>query len=313
MQRPGRPLWFFSQAQKSWWSSSNLGCHYASSRSRSTTATEPRDGSGSGGTHPSSLRDLTQPTAFSDLIVGCPRETSTSRTSLERRVALTPANASLLLKKGFQVQVAQDAGQLAGFSNEAYTQAGAQVVTQDALLTSTDVLLRVNRPDAPDVHQLKQGSTVISMLHPQQQHKDDPLLHEFSQRAITAFGLELIPRISRAQSFDVLSSMANIAGYKAVVEAANAFGRSINSATTAAGSTPPAKVRERSPKPPHLTRPAFRSPPFLTLLQLHWTGLGHRLWCGRPQCHHDGQATRCDRARFRHQSRSGRAVRQPRC
>lgn len=188
--------------------------------------------------HRSSLRDPTQPIPYQDLIVGCPKEASND-VSPEKRVALTPSNAALLKKKGFRVQVATQAGQLAGFSDEAYIQAGADIVSQDALMGESDIVLRVRRPDTPDVHQLKPGASLISMIYPKE---DDPLLKDLSKRSITALGLELIPRISRAQSMDVLSSMANIAGYRAVIEAANEFGRSINSATTAAGSTPPAKT-----------------------------------------------------------------------
>lgn len=175
----------------------------------------------------SSLPDPTRPISYQELVVGCPRESfsSSNASSQEKRVALTPSNANLLLKRGFKdVLVASEAGHLSGFSDEAYLQAGAKVISQDALYDQTDILLRIRRPDAlsPEVHRLKEGSTLISMLYPQ---KEDPLLKELSKRSVNAFALELIPRISRAQSFDVLSSMANISGYKAVVEAANAFGR----------------------------------------------------------------------------------------
>ncbi|KAI0636987.1 PNTB-domain-containing protein [Trametes polyzona] len=174
---------------------------------------------------------------YSSLRVGVPLEIYPN----ERRVALTPQNASLLLKKGFaQVLVEKSAGLEAQFLDEHYRAAGATVVDRNELFERSDIVLKVRPPLAGQEAELvKDGSTLISFLYPNQ---NKPIVEALAARNATAFAMEMIPRISRAQIFDALSSMANIAGYKAVLEAANHFGRFLTGQVTAAGYIPPCKV-----------------------------------------------------------------------
>ncbi|KAI0670398.1 PNTB-domain-containing protein [Trametes maxima] len=174
---------------------------------------------------------------YSQLRVGVPLEIYPN----ERRVALTPQNASLLLKKGFgQVLVEKSAGLEAQFLDEHYRAAGAVVVDKNELYERSDILLKVRPPIyGQEVEQIKDGSTTISFLYPNQ---NKPTIEALAAKNATAFAMEMIPRISRAQVFDALSSMANIAGYKAVLEAANHFGRFLTGQVTAAGKIPPCKV-----------------------------------------------------------------------
>lgn len=152
----------------------------------------------------------------------------------EHRVALTPQNTGVLLKKGFsRILVEKSAGVEAQFLDEQYRAAGAILVDRDELLKSSDIVLKVRPPAyGNEVHHLKDGATVISFLYPNQNKQ---IVDALAQRKATAFAMEMIPRISRAQVFDALSSMANIAGYKAVLEAANHFGRFLTGQVTAAG------------------------------------------------------------------------------
>ncbi|KAG7092554.1 hypothetical protein E1B28_008903 [Marasmius oreades] len=174
---------------------------------------------------------------YSSLTVGVPRETYPN----ERRVALTPQNASLLLKKGFaRVLVEQNAGTEAQFLDEMYASAGAIVVSREELYKASDITLKVRPPTlSEEIQRLKEGSKLISFLYPAQ-NKD--LVEHLASRNIDALAMDSIPRISRAQVFDALSSMANIAGYKAVLEASNYFGRFLTGQVTAAGCIPPGKV-----------------------------------------------------------------------
>ncbi|KAJ7235436.1 NAD(P) transhydrogenase [Mycena haematopus] len=166
---------------------------------------------------------------YSSLTVGAPKEIYLN----ERRVALTPANAAVLRKKGFaKVLVEKNAGASEPCSQ--YTAAGATVVSREEVFAAADILLKVRPPlEGQEAQQIKQGSTVISFLYPVQNKQIVDT---------AAFAMDLIPRISRAQVFDALSSMANIAGYKAVLEASSNFGRFFTGQTTAAGKIPPAKV-----------------------------------------------------------------------
>ncbi|KAG8693292.1 hypothetical protein FRC09_010606, partial [Ceratobasidium sp. 395] len=166
----------------------------------------------------------------------------------ERRVALTPANTALLLKKGFkQILVEEGAGFQAQFADEDYKAAGGTIATRDAVYEKSDVLLKVRAPvlekglssSKPEIDVLRSGSTLISFLYPAQ-NRD--LVDRLAKKNITAFAMDCVPRISRAQSMDALSSMANVAGYKAVLEAANVFGRFLTGQVTAAGKIPPCKV-----------------------------------------------------------------------
>ncbi|KAL4888611.1 NAD(P) transhydrogenase beta subunit-domain-containing protein [Aspergillus ambiguus] len=177
---------------------------------------------------------------YSSLTVGVPRETFPN----ERRVAVTPQNVALLLKKGFaRVLVERGAGDEAQLLDEAYEQAGATLVDNAAIWSQSNIILKVRSPqeDAPinEVAALRQGSTVISFLYPAQ---NKLLVDKLASRGVTTFAMDMIPRISRAQTFDALSSMANIAGYKAVLEASNHFGRFLTGQVTAAGKIPPSKV-----------------------------------------------------------------------
>lgn len=175
-------------------------------------------------------------TPFADLTVGVPRETFTN----ERRVAITPQNVALLKKKGFgTVLVERGAGAQADFLDNAYESAGATLVDPGAVWSAADIVLKVRGPNTAEIDRLKEGATIISMLQPAQ-NKDT--IERLAARKVTAFAMDMIPRISRAQVFDALSSMANIAGYKAVLEASNNFGRFLTGQVTAAGKIPPCKV-----------------------------------------------------------------------
>jgi H+-translocating NAD(P) transhydrogenase subunit alpha len=159
----------------------------------------------------------------------------------ERRVAATPETVERLKAKlGFEVFIESGAGDLAGFPAEAYEKAGATVVAnRTELVSNADVVLKVNPPDLEEVAELRAGTTLLCFVWPA---KCPELLEALRSRAITALAMDMVPRISRAQKLDALSSMANIAGYRAVIEAANAFGRFFTGQMTAAGKVPPAKV-----------------------------------------------------------------------
>lgn len=175
-------------------------------------------------------------TPYAELVVGIPRETFAN----ERRVAISPQNVALLKKKGFkQVLVERGAGAEADFPDEAYEKAGATLVDAGRVWPAADIILKVRGPNLAEIDRLKAGATVISMLQPAQ-NKD--VVERLAARKVTAFAMDMIPRISRAQVFDALSSMANIAGYKAVLEASNNFGRFLTGQVTAAGKIPPCKV-----------------------------------------------------------------------
>ncbi|MEV0209224.1 Re/Si-specific NAD(P)(+) transhydrogenase subunit alpha [Streptomyces sp. NPDC050788] len=159
----------------------------------------------------------------------------TESASGETRVAATPTTVRLLLKLGYEAVVETGAGEASGFDDQAYVEAGAQI----GEAWNADVVLKVNAPTASEITRLREGATVVGLLAPAQ---NPELLQELSQAGVTALALDAVPRISRAQSMDVLSSMANIAGYRAVIEAAHVFGRFFTGQVTAAGKVPPAKV-----------------------------------------------------------------------
>ncbi|KAF5017135.1 hypothetical protein F66182_10976, partial [Fusarium sp. NRRL 66182] len=180
---------------------------------------------------------LPKTTPYDNLVVGVPTEIFPG----ERRVALTPANVALLKKKGFnRVLVERGAGASADFLDAAYEKAGATLVTgPKEIWSSSDIVLKVRGPGLGEVDSMKQGQTIISLLQPAQNKE---LVEKMAARKATSFAMDMIPRISRAQVFDALSSMANIAGYKAVLEASNVFGRFLTGQVTAAGKIPPCKV-----------------------------------------------------------------------
>lgn len=156
----------------------------------------------------------------------------------ETRVAATPTTVGKLIGLGYDVVVEYGAGETASFSDASFTEAGARIVDRDTAWAA-DVVLKVNPPTEAEIAMLSDGATLVSMLSP---NLRPDLIEALSQRGITAIALDAVPRISRAQSMDVLSSMANIAGYRAVIEAAHEFGRFFTGQVTAAGKVPPAKV-----------------------------------------------------------------------
>jgi len=167
--------------------------------------------------------------------IGIPRELYAG----EKRVATTPDVASQLIKMGFDVAVESKAGAAANFSDASYETAGCSVSNVDEIWSNSDIILKVRGPDDDEAARLRTGQTLISFLWPAQ---NPELLKQLSERGVTAMAMDSVPRISRAQKVDALSSMANIAGYRAVVEAAQHFGRFFTGQITAAGKVPPAKV-----------------------------------------------------------------------
>ncbi|MEO6792807.1 MAG: Re/Si-specific NAD(P)(+) transhydrogenase subunit alpha, partial [Mycobacterium sp.] len=153
----------------------------------------------------------------------------------ETRVSATPATVAALTKLGYDVVVDGGAGVASSFADEAYVEAGATI--GDAC--AADIVFGVNAPSTGQLDAMKPGATLVSLLSPALRPE---LVEDLARRPITALAMDAVPRISRAQSLDVLSSMANIAGYRAVVEAAHVFGRFFTGQVTAAGKVPPAKV-----------------------------------------------------------------------
>jgi H+-translocating NAD(P) transhydrogenase subunit alpha len=168
------------------------------------------------------------------MIIGIPRESLPGET----RIAATPQTVGQLINLGYEVVVEAGAGATSSFSDEAFTEAGADVGSAEQVWAA-DVMLKVNAPDNEEIAALRDGATVISLISPALKPE---LLEQLATRPITVLAMDAVPRISRAQSLDVLSSMANIAGYRAVVEAAHSFGRFFTGQVTAAGKVPPAKV-----------------------------------------------------------------------
>ncbi len=157
----------------------------------------------------------------------------------EARVALVPESVKKLAASGVEVAIEAGAGSKAGFLDDAYKAAGAIITNRGSLLAGADVLACVNRPEPADFDKLKAGAVVVGFLKP----LDEPAaLEPVVSRRLTAFAVELVPRITRAQSMDALSSMATVAGYKAVILAAEHLPRMFPLLMTAAGTVPPAKV-----------------------------------------------------------------------
>ncbi|WP_066465264.1 Re/Si-specific NAD(P)(+) transhydrogenase subunit alpha [Sanguibacter suarezii] len=166
--------------------------------------------------------------------IGIPRETRDG----ERLVAATPTTVAQLVKLGYDVVVEAGAGAQASFPDAAYRQAGASVADA-AEAWSADVVTCVNAPEPEQIAQLRPGATIVAMMAPAT-HPE--LVDAFAERGVSALALDAVPRISRAQALDVLSTMSNVAGYRAVVEAAEAYGGMFTGQVTAAGKTAPAKV-----------------------------------------------------------------------
>lgn len=170
------------------------------------------------------------------LIIAVPKETKEG----ENRVALSPDVVKQLVKTGFTVQIESGAGERASFSNQNYLDAGASVINEaKTLLAHADIVLKVNAPTIAEAALLKDGSVLIAFLYAYTVPK---LLEVLNQRKISAFSMDAVPRTTLAQKMDALSSQTNLAGYKAVIEAANASGKIFPMLMTAAGTIKPAKV-----------------------------------------------------------------------
>ncbi len=168
------------------------------------------------------------------MLIGIPKETHEGET----RVAATPQTVGQLIKLGYDVVVEARAGAASALSDQAFQEAGAR--NGSALdVWGADVVMKVNPPNDNELALLRDGATLIANLNPR---LDPDMVDKLAARKITALSMDAVPRISRAQSLDVLSSMANIAGYRAVIEAAHEFGRFFTGQVTAAGKVPPAKV-----------------------------------------------------------------------
>ena len=168
--------------------------------------------------------------------IGAPKEIHEG----EARVAMTPASAKELKKLGHDCLIEAGAGQKAGFTDEAYREAGVAVVDDAAALYGqSDIVVKVRPPLSEEIAQLAEGQTLISFFYPGQ---NEASMNAARDRGATVIAMDMVPRISRAQKMDALSSMANIAGYRAVIEAGSNFGRFFTGQVTAAGKVPPAKV-----------------------------------------------------------------------
>lgn len=168
------------------------------------------------------------------LVIGVPKETREK----ESRVAVTPDTVKKWAKKGFKVRVEQNAGALAGFIDGEYQKEGAEIVSAAQAL-QCDIVCKIHRPSEAETAQLKSGALLIAMLEP---YKNDGWMDKAAQAKVNAISMEMIPRTTRAQAMDVLSSQANIAGYRAVIEASAQYGRFFPMMMTSAGSAKPAKV-----------------------------------------------------------------------
>ena len=168
------------------------------------------------------------------MLIGVPRELLDN----ESRVAATPKTVQQILKLGFNVIVEHDAGFKASFEDQAFVAAGAKV-GDAAQVWQADIIFKVNAPTDDEIALIKEGATLVSFIWPAQ---NPQLMEKLSAKKINVLAMDAVPRISRAQALDALSSMANIAGYRAVVEAAHEFGSFFTGQITAAGKVPPAKV-----------------------------------------------------------------------
>ncbi len=157
----------------------------------------------------------------------------------ESRVAATPENVKRLIRQGFDVSIERDAGIKARFSNDAYIKAEATVKDTSDIYSESAILLKVVPPTMEEVEKMRENQLLLCYLHPS---TNQEVLQALADKKVNAIAMDAIPRISRAQKMDVLSSMANIAGYRSVIEAANHFGRFLNGQITAAGKVEPAKV-----------------------------------------------------------------------
>ncbi|QGM80354.1 Re/Si-specific NAD(P)(+) transhydrogenase subunit alpha [Otariodibacter oris] len=168
------------------------------------------------------------------MLIGVPKELLDN----ESRIAATPKTIQQILKLGFEIVVENNAGFKASFEDSAYTEAGATIGNTKSVWNA-DIIFKVNPPTDEEIQLIKEGATLVSFIWPGQNKE---LMDKLSAKKINVLAMDAVPRISRAQSLDALSSMANIAGYRAVVEAAHEFGSFFTGQITAAGKVPPAKV-----------------------------------------------------------------------
>ncbi|MDO8813479.1 MAG: NAD(P)(+) transhydrogenase (Re/Si-specific) subunit alpha, partial [Gallionella sp.] len=171
------------------------------------------------------------------LMIGIPREIASG----EKRVATVPDVVEKLIKLGFKVAVESGAGDAANFSDEVYRAAGAEIVDGAAKLwAASDIVFKVCVPTSAEVDLMREGGTLIGFIWPAQ---NPELMQQLAAKKATVLAIDALPRmLSRAQKMDALTSQAGVAGYRAVIEAANVFGRFFNGQITAAGKVPPAKI-----------------------------------------------------------------------
>ena len=168
--------------------------------------------------------------------IGTPKEVFDG----ENRVAMTPDSARALQKLGYECVIEAGAGARAGFNDEAYAEAGVEIAkTGAALYKAADIIAKVRPPNETEIKRLNSNKTLISFFYP---GSNEELMQKAADTGASVIAMDMVPRISRAQKMDALSSMANIAGYRAVIEAGNNFGRFFTGQVTAAGKVPPAKV-----------------------------------------------------------------------
>ena len=180
---------------------------------------------------------MQDPLAHPPQCIGVPKETF----PLEKRVATVPDVVEKLIKLGFTVAVESGAGDAANFSDDAYRAAGAQIVDNAAALwAAADIVFKVRPPSSEEVALMREGTTLVDFIWPAQ---NPELMQQLAAKQTTVLAIDCLPRtLSRAQKMDALTSTAGVSGYRAVIEAANAFGRYFNGQITAAGKVPPAKV-----------------------------------------------------------------------
>jgi NAD(P) transhydrogenase subunit alpha len=169
------------------------------------------------------------------MIIAIPKETQPS----EKRVAIAPDNVAAFAKLGYEVLIEKGAGEAANLGDSAYEDAGARIAADTAEVWKSDLILKVTPPSMEEAEGIREGATLISFVYPA---RNEELIQKLADRKINLLAMDCVPRISRAQSMDALSSMANVAGYRAVVEASHVFGRFFTGQITAAGKVPPAKV-----------------------------------------------------------------------
>lgn len=181
------------------------------------------------------MPDATSPPPPPRRKVGIPKETVFG----ERRVAATPQTCARIAKLGYDVIVEAGAGEAANYVDATYAEAGVQIVDAAALYRDADVLLKVRAPDLAELQRIKDGTALIAFIWPAQNRE---LLEKLQAKKMTVLAMDSVPRTTRAQRMDALSATANLAGYRAVIEAAHAFGRPLGAQTTAAGRIKPARV-----------------------------------------------------------------------